>query len=89
MKRQVDEKADGFLKNLSDNVEQLNLKLNKYKMTCYYCGLKSVPETIRHNNCEKNVHGAEPLRIQTENTPTENFNYNGRHYFSYETSTRS
>ena len=43
VKRQVDEKADTFLKSICDRVEELNLRLNKCKMTCWYCGLKSTP----------------------------------------------
>lgn len=89
MKRQVDEKADGFLKNLSDKVEELNFKLNKYKMTCFYCGARSTPEAIRHNSCERNVHGAEPLKVPTEKVPDESFHFNGKHFFSYEVTRNS
>ena len=65
MKDQIEQKADMVLKNLCNDVENLSLRLNNYKMICHYCGFPSTPEAIRHNICEKNVHGAEPLRVAT------------------------
>lgn len=65
------------------------MKLNNYKMVCHYCGVPSTPEAIRHNVCDKNMHGADALKIATEKTPDEKYNFNGRHFFSYEVKNNS
>ena len=35
------------------------------------------------------MHGADALKIATEKTPDEKYNFNGRHFFSYEVKNNS
>ena len=54
IRREVEERATGVLKQLSEEVETLNERLKQYKMVCFFCsvGLSSsnVNEPCDSNN---------------------------------------
>ena len=53
MKHEVDDKADDLIRKLSSRAEQLNNKLNGFKLICYYCGIR-INNGIVNEECEMN-----------------------------------
>lgn len=46
IRREVEERANSVIKELSEEVESLNEKLKKYKLICYYCGTRMNTESV-------------------------------------------
>ena len=54
VKREVEERASAIIKELSQEVEGMNDKLKRYKLICFYCGVRMASETI-NMECELNM----------------------------------
>ncbi len=53
MKREVEERASAVIKEMSQEVEGLSDKLRKYKLICYFCGVRMNADTV-NIECELN-----------------------------------
>jgi hypothetical protein len=42
----VEVKADTIIRGLSEEAEELNKKLNKLKMACFYCNVRLSPNVV-------------------------------------------
>lgn len=46
MRKDVEERASGIIRELSEEVEGLNDKLKRYKMICFYCGVRMNSDSV-------------------------------------------
>ncbi len=79
----MEERASSVIRELSTEVEGLTDQLKKYKLICFYCGLRMNPDTV-NLECELNrSKDAKPeRRFETEKSPPEKHIGSQRHFFS-------
>lgn len=46
MRKDLEEQANKVIKDLSQEVEDLNGKLIKYRLKCFFCGAGMHPDTV-------------------------------------------
>ena len=82
LKREVEERATGVLKQLSEEVETLNERLKEYKLVCFFCSTRMGPDNV-NEPCEHNA-SSESAGVKEgfEQTPPHNWLGNKRHFFS-------
>ena len=82
IRREVEERATGVLKQLSEEVETLNERLKQYKMVCFFCSVGLSPSNVNEpcdsNNRSEMVEAKEGFL----KTPSQNKVGNMRHFFT-------
>ena len=53
IRQEVEEKADEIIRELNQEAEHLNGKLNRFKMICCYCGVR-MSAAVVNEQCESN-----------------------------------
>ena len=53
VRKEVEERASSVIRELSTEVEGLTDRLKRYKLICFYCGLRMNPDTV-NLECELN-----------------------------------